>query len=258
MLYQLTSESTDKKSYLFGTMHLQNEAAFTYKNIILEKINECDSFATEFRLDDTDEEKTTRYMNLPPGILLETLLSPKKFAQIDMFLQSNLKIPLLALNRSKPLVITNLITSSIFQQDMELALDIYLYQYAKMQGKELLGIETFDEQLEILQKIPLEIQIKSLKDLIKNFEAHRQEMHNIADLYVKGDTKKLYKLAKKGAKGFRKIMLYDRNQIMSERIAKLINEKSICVAIGAGHLEGKRGVLNLLKQTGVKIKKVKH
>lgn len=139
---------------------------------------------------------------------------------------------------------------------MELALDVYLYQYAKMQGKELLGIETFEEQLEIMQKIPLEIQVESLKDLIKNFDAHRQEMNDLAELYAQGETKQLYKLAKKGAKGFRKVMIYDRNEIMAERITKLIEEKSACVAIGAGHLEGKRGVLRLLKANGVKVKKI--
>ncbi|MFK7947792.1 MAG: TraB/GumN family protein [Saprospiraceae bacterium] len=256
MLYQLTTKHTDKTSYLFGTMHLQNEAAFTYKEQILAKINECEAFATEFKLDEADEEKTTRYMNLPPGIFLETLLSKKKFAQIDAFLKSNLRIPLMAFNQSKPLVITNLITTSIFQQDMELALDIYLYQYAKMQGKELLGIETFDEQLEILEKIPLELQVKSLKDLIKNFDQHRLEMNEISQLYAEGKTKELYKLAKKSAKGFRRIMLYNRNTIMSERIAKLITEKSICVAIGAGHLEGKRGVIKGLKAFGVEVKKI--
>jgi uncharacterized protein YbaP (TraB family) len=237
-------------------MHLQNEDAFTYKEQILAKINECEAFATEFKLDDADEEKTTEYMNLPPGIFLETLLSKKKFDQIDAFLKSTLRIPLMAFNQSKPLVITNLITTSIFQQDMELALDIYLYQYAKMQGKELLGIETFHEQLEILQKIPLELQVKSLKDLIKNFDQHRLEMNAISELYAKGETKELYKLARKSAKGLRRIMLYNRNEIMAKRIAKLITEKSICVAVGAGHLEGKRGVIKLLKDLGVEVTKV--
>ena len=69
-------------------------------------------------------------------------------------------------------------------------------------------------------------------------------------------TKELYKLAKKSAKGFRKIILYNRNAIMSERIAKLITEKSICVAIGAGHLEGKRGVIKGLEALDVKVEKV--
>jgi hypothetical protein len=256
MLYRLKIKGAKKPSYLFGTMHLQNDVAFTHKKIVLKKIAKCDAFATEFKLDDADEAKMTQYMNLPEGVLLEGLLSKKKFGQIDAFLQENFHIPLLAFNGSKPMVITNLITASIFQKDMDLALDMFLYQHAKMQGKELLGIETFEEQLEIMQKIPLAIQVKSLKDLIKNFEAHRQEMHDLATLYAEGNTKKLYKLAKKGAKGFRKIMIYDRNEIMAERITKLIQEKSACVAIGAGHLEGKRGILNILKTNGVKVKRV--
>ncbi len=256
MLYRLQTKKMGKPSYLFGTMHLQNDAAFTYKSIVLEKINACDAFATEFKLDEVDEARTTEYMNLPPGVFLETLLSPKKFNQIDTFLQTNLQIHLMAFNQSKPLIISNLITSSIFQQDMDLALDVYLYQYAKMQGKELLGIETFEEQLEILQKIPLESQVKSLKSLIKNFDKHRKEMKELSELYQQGDTKKLYELAKKGAKGFRKIMLYNRNKIMTERIVPLIHKKSVCIAIGAGHLEGKKGILKYLKNEGVEVIKI--
>ena len=60
MLYQLHGKGTVNTSYLFGTMHLQNEDAFTYKEQILAKINECEAFATEFKLDDADEEKTTQ------------------------------------------------------------------------------------------------------------------------------------------------------------------------------------------------------
>jgi uncharacterized protein YbaP (TraB family) len=256
MLYRLKIKGQKAPSYLFGTMHLQNKAAFTHKAIIQEKINECEAFATEFRLDDADPVKMTKYMNLPEGFLLENLLSPKKFLAIDAFLQEKLNLPLIAFNQSKPLVVSNLITSSIFQNDMDLALDVYLYQYAKMQGKTLLGIETFDEQMEVLQKIPLETQVKSLKKLIKNFEEHRREMNAVAELYIKGDTKKLYKITKKGTKGFRKVMLYDRNRIMAERIIKLIQKQSTCLAIGAAHLEGQKGVLKLLKKAGVKIKRL--
>ncbi len=256
MLYKLKIKGQKKSSYLFGTMHLQNEAAFSHKVIIQEKINECDAFAAEFKLDDADPEKMTKYMNLPNGLLLENLLSPKKFKAIDTFLQRRLNLPLKAFNQSKPLVVSNLITSSIFQNDMDLALDVYLYQYAKMQGKILLGIETFDEQMEVLQKIPLETQVKSLKKIIKNFDEHRAEMNEVAELYVSGDTKQLYKITKKSAKGFRKVMIYDRNRIMTERIIKLIQEQSVCCAIGAAHLEGQKGVLKLLKKANVKVKRL--
>jgi len=256
MLYKLKIKGQKKPSYLFGTMHLQNEAAFTYKDIVQEKINECSAFATEFKLDDADQELMTKYMNLPKGLLLENLLSPKKFARIDAFLQSKLNLPLIAFNQSKPLVISNLITASIFQNDMDLALDVYLYQYAKMQGKTLLGIETFDEQMEVLQKIPLDTQVKSLKKLIENFDEHRIEMNDLANLYIKGDTKQLYKITKKSTKGFRKVMLYDRNRIMAERIVKLIENESTCLAIGAAHLEGQKGVLKLLKKANVKVKRL--
>ena len=67
MLYRLKIKGTKKPSYLFGTMHLQNDAAFTHKPIVLQKIAKCEAFATEFKLDDADESKMAAYMKLPEG-----------------------------------------------------------------------------------------------------------------------------------------------------------------------------------------------
>ena len=51
-------------------------------------------------------------------------------------------------------------------------------------------------------------------------------------------------------------MLYQRNVVMTDRFFKIIQEKSIFCAIGAGHLGGKQGVLRLLKQRGLTVKEV--
>ena len=132
MLYRLKIKGAKKPSYLFGTMHLQSDAAFTHKSIILQKIAKCEAFATEFKLDDADESKVAAYMSLPEDVSLDKLLSKKKFKEIDTFLQDNFHLPLMAFNKSKPMVITNLVTASIFQKDMELALDVFLYHNLKI------------------------------------------------------------------------------------------------------------------------------
>ena len=78
----------------------------------------------------------------------------------------------------------------------------------------------------------------------------------MAALYEQADIQKLYKVARRSTKGSRRLLLFDRNVIMARRIADLSQEMTLCAAIGAGHLAGKKGVLQLLKSAGFAVKPV--
>jgi len=54
----------------------------------------------------------------------------------------------------------------------------------------------------------------------------------------------------------RKMMIDDRNFIMADRIAKMTSQQTAFVAVGAGHLGGKKGVLRLLKLKDIKLKPI--
>jgi uncharacterized protein YbaP (TraB family) len=75
-------------------------------------------------------------------------------------------------------------------------------------------------------------------------------------LYLEGDIQKLYKATKKGSGKLRKILLFNRNKIMANRIDQFAKEETFFAAIGAGHLGGEKGVLRLLKLKGWKVKPV--
>ena len=156
----------------------------------------------------------------------------------------------------RPLFITNLLTEKILTDDNSVAMDSELYQLAQTLGKECTGIETFAEQLAILEQIPLAYQVKSLLKIGKNIKQFRKGLKKMFIIYESQDVQKIHKIAKKGAGKMRKIMLYQRNELMVERFSEKIYKKSIFCAIGAGHLGGKQGVLRLLKQKGLIVKPV--
>ena len=85
---------------------------------------------------------------------------------------------------------------------------------------------------------------------------HGYEIRKMTRQYEEANIQQLYKSVRKSAKGLRKLLLYNRNIIMADRIAEMAAEQSICVAIGAGHLGGSKGVLRLLKQRGLKLSPV--
>jgi len=243
-------------SYLFGTMHVMDQRAFRYKDLVEEKIRTCEIYAAEMNLDEVDQAAMSDTMDLDKDLSLSTLLKPKVYKRLEKLFTKQVGMPLSYFEKSQPLLISNLLTESQLSRDMPLSLDATLWQFAKEEEKILVGVESFAEQINILASIPLDYQIKGLIDLIKNFKQFRKQLTHLTKLYEQGDIQKLWKQSKKQAGGMRKLMIYDRNKIMAERIANLAREKSVFAAVGAGHLSGGKGVIRLLKKADFKLRPV--
>ncbi len=254
LVWQIT-EGGQNPSYILGTMHVRDARAFQFEHLFYEKILSCEAFATEFNLDDMHNQ-THFTLGLPDGLQLQDVIKPKTFAKISRVVEQKMGLPLVHFNNLKPIIITNMLTESVLSSDRLMSLDETLWSFASENGRLLRGIETFEEQVEILNKMSLDEQIKGLKDLASNFSKFRKQLLNMTKLYEQANIQQLYKVAKKTAKSNRRLLLYDRNHIMAERIAGMTKEMTLCAAIGAGHLAGQKGVLNLLKKKGFEVKPV--
>lgn len=251
LVWQIT-EGGKNTSFILGTMHVRDARAFQFEHLFYEKILKCEAFATEFNLDDI-QNQTDFTLSLPDGLQLHNVIEPKAFAKISRVVEQKMGLPLVHFNSLKPIIVTNMLTESVLSSDRLMSLDETLWRFASENGRILRGIETFEEQVEILNKMGLDEQIKGLKDLVSDFSKFRKQLLNMTRLYEQADIQKLYKVAKKTAKGNRRLLLYDRNHIMAQRIADMTKEMTLCAAIGAGHLAGKNGVLNLLKKNGFEV-----
>jgi len=136
-------------------------------------------------------------------------------------------------------------------------LDHDLWQFANENGKEMSGVESFDDQVNILSQIPIEHQVKSFKSTVKNVSAFKHKLKSLNLMYANDQADQLYKSSKKSMGKLRKLMIYDRNKHMVERILELSSEKTTFFAIGAAHFPGGKGILALLKKEGYKIVKLK-
>ncbi len=257
-LWEIKHAKNDAPSYLFGTMHVRDERAFGALSIVEEKIEECAAFAAEFNFEDADAVQMNGQMQLPENQSLKDLFKAKKYKRIATFLEKHIGADIALFEQQKPFFIYQLITEALFQKDMPFALDRHLYEHAKAQGKHLTGVETFAEQMEIMEKISLEQQAKILYQTIKDFKNYRKQLKKLTKLYQEAKLQQLNKSARKGMGSLRKLLIDDRNYIMADRIAEMTARQSIFIAIGAGHLGGKTGVLRLLKLKNMKLKPIKH
>lgn len=256
LIWSFKQADSDRISYLIGTMHIRDARAFKYQNLFFEKIISCDAFATEFNLDEAAYHLAQSSFMLPNGVTLKSLFTEKWYERVTELFQKKVGTDLLPYDALRPILLVNLLTESILLKDAPQSLDETLWQFAKENAKKMLGIETIQEQMSILQNMDIDDQIKQVKDITRNFGRFRKKLLQMTALYESADIEALYDAAKRSVKGNRKLLIYDRNERMAHEIEQIHAQQSICVAAGAGHLAGKKGILRFLKLKGFDIQPI--
>ena len=254
LLWQIDKPGLPGTSYLFGTMHVRDLRAFDYKDLVCEKILCCDAFATEINLSQAEFLFSEQTMDLPEGQSLDSLFSPKKYAKIARFFHKTTGMSIQHFEKAKPMMLTNYITGSFLNNDQPLSLDHFFWKFAEDKNRILLGIETVEEQINLMDKIPIEYQAAALWSIVKNVSRFRKNLIKLSALYQEGNLAKILKSAKKSMGKLRKMMIYDRNEIMAHRIGLMITEQTLFAAVGAAHLGGNKGILKKLKSAGFRLK----
>lgn len=253
MLWSVRSSDLMAPSYLFGTMHVRDHRAYTFYEQACRCIDQCEAMALEFDLGRMDQDTQAVIMQQVPAQSLEALLPSRKLEKIRKFFLRALSVDIFPLRQLSPLLVSNIINERLLEEDHPIALDEMLWQYARQADKTILGIETYEEQLKVLQKIPPEVQAQSIVAMARHFRQHRRHLLRLAALYAAGNLPQLHQSSKRSLSGMRYPMLYRRNAIMAERIGKMIAGQPVFCAVGAGHLYGGKGVLRLLKKQGLSV-----
>lgn len=240
-------------AWLFGTMHLRDRVAFVHQGKALRAIEICEAFAAEFNLDEAPESGLETHLLLSEGQSLATLLRPHQYAKIRQSLIKYIGIDPDLAPRYSPFAWLSLIDNSYFAQDHALSLDEYLWRHAREAGKQMYGLESFATQADIIQRIPLALQCRSLATWARRPTAHRRHLERLIQAYKQGDIHRLYQSSKKNMGGLRQLLLYNRNQLMANRIHELAQQHTLFVAVGAAHLAGGKGIIRLLKGKGWRI-----
>ncbi len=257
LLWRITPAKSKRSSYLFGTMHVRDLRAFGWLETARHYLATCEVFATEFDFSETDEAALALALKLPDNKTLDQFLKPGVWKNLDFYCRKELGIPAEAMRRQHPMTVTTALTAAFMADESAHSLDETLWHDAQALGKVTTGVETFADQLNTLNNIPFQQQIKALTWLLKNHKSQKRRLKKMMGWYASGNIVQLYKAAKKDARGMRRILLYDRNVMMTKRFEEIARERPLFCAVGAGHLAGQKGMLRMLKKAGFKVKAVK-
>lgn len=289
LLWQISGKGL-KTSYLYGTMHVSNEKVIKLSDMAMDELDKCQVMAGELVLKESDMMPMLMSL-IMKDTTLEMLLSPAEYQIVHKKLEEKMGFMATMLEKIKPVFISVMLSEQANQKSNEKdgektettppfgkdfgkgfgglgglgggnqkpPLDMYLQDKAKQKGKEVVGLETVEEQLAAFNTITLKEQAKMLYETVTSEnKAEGQSLEGMLDLYYRQEIDSLYMLTNQAlSSNSNDKLLIERNTNMADRMEKIMKEKSLFTAVGAAHLAGKTGLIDLLRKRGYRVEVIK-
>src|ERR1700733_4097378 len=261
LLWEITGNGLQKPSYLFGTMHVSSKLVFHLSDSFYLDIKNADVVALE--LDpQLWQDQLFRFENLQSNLRFYTQGAPNDFINERSFQLERYEDRLKSALSDEPTVINGLLyrtfrTQADFEEDTYL--DLYIYQTGKKLGKQATGVENYFQT----ERLVMEGAQDMMKDKKKRSpDADGEPAYEIErktqEAYRKGDLDLLDSLERlmEPSESYMEKFLYRRNEIQAASIDSIVKNRSLFVGVGAAHLPGKRGVIELLRKKGYTLRPV--
>ena len=261
LLWKIEGKGLHKASYLFGTIHIIKSEEFFLPNGFNEAFNKSNNIVFEIdmsMLDDMEE-----VMSLLPKVMmkddlsLRDLISEDEYEKVNRFF-TEAGLPLFFLEKIKPMFLTMFadpeVKPGILENGEYKSYELEFHSMAENQNKKVSGLESIDYQISILDSIPYKEQARMLLESIDNQAQDTSSFDLLVKQYKEQDINTLFNSIKKDdISKYEKILLNDRNENWIPVMEEMMKQEASFFAVGAGHLGGEKGVINLLRKAGYKV-----
>lgn len=257
LLWEISGNNLEKASYLFGTIHLACEGDVELRPEIQAAFDASENLILEMAMDDpalmtkmmqasisTDGKTISEKLGKDLAVKVDLLLLEKMGTGLNSFDQLNL-----------PTFSTQM---SLLSLDCPMALgyDMMLTLEAQRLKKEIVGLESIEKQIEILFAQSDEEAIQTIQYIVDNLDEFILETQQLMELYQQQNIQEMYNFTKRAfddpkyPSGNIEKFLDERNQNWIPIIEKHIQSRPSFIAVGAAHLAGEQGVIQLLRNQG--------
>jgi len=193
---------------------------------------------------------------------LKTVLKPDTYKRLEA-IAAEAGVPLEALQQFKPWIATMRITLMKMKKmglDENLGLDRYFYLKAQADNKAVKGLESIDFQIALLDSLSDENPNDFVTRSITELAQIEDELNNLLKAWETGDFQTLETLINKSFEEFPDQFdkfITARNKAWIKQLSGMLNSgETHMVVVGAGHLPGEQGVINLLRKKGYTIEQL--
>ena len=254
LLWEITGNDLEKPSYLYGTMHVSKKVAFRLDDVFYKALNESDCVALE-------SDPTTW-----PGFNYDMMLN--EMAHYNNY-RSEFYTNLFKLTHPEEMAVrasvrmdNGAVNAYLYRKngaadnfEEETYLDMFIYQAGKKNGKKIYGLEDLAESRYLTTKAAYNANKKDLDPWLQKLYAKENPYLIQENLYRDRNLDLLDSIgAGVNTKFYRENMLFIRNENMVNSLVKLMPSKSVFAGVGAAHLPGDQGMINMLRERGYTVK----
>jgi uncharacterized protein YbaP (TraB family) len=261
-------QSDDAIVYLLGSIHFADESFYPLRKEIEEAFYLSDHLVVEINIDD---EKAKRYRDLikekgsyKDNTTIRDEITYQTYRKLESVLR-RFGMPMEMVDKQKPGILVLTLTSvQVMKMGFmpEMGIDAYLLRNASRTGKNIIELETVEEQIDIFLNIS-DGDLLLREALFSLDEADRQMM-DMMFCWKTGDEACIESILFEDALtnypsfvSIYDILFFRRNEDMANDIRTFLDSKgTYFVVVGAGHLVGDKGIPDLLRNAGYQVKRL--
>lgn len=248
-------------SYLFGTIHSEAPGVVELDPAVENAFTGSRQVILEVMLDTNALVAGSAALLITDGRRLSEIVGKPLFEQAAAALRSR-GIPAAVAERMKPWAAATVLSTPVPETGR--VLDTALFQRARQAGKQVHGLETIAEQLEVFEGLPLDDQVALLRDAVEQFAGIDALHAELLAAYKRQDLAAMMAINEAAmqtgdrrlAEKFQRRLIVDRNHRMAERVETYLQQGGAFVAVGALHLPGEQGLVRLLEERGYAVRRV--
>lgn len=254
LLYTLSKDG-ELRGYLLGTVHSDDPRVLNFSGAFLEALKSCDRFAMELVPNQPTMARLMEYMHYQDGTTLQDRIGAERFARV---VEAASVYRLSAQQLSTMKVWAAMMTLSIPPPKNGLFMDLSLALQAAGEGLTVVGLETLEEQLSFLEDMPEEQQLVLLDQALEDLDEVESYFESMIADYIRSDLDglkqksdaQLAELPDAVESYFWEQGIDARNLRMRDRLIKELGEGTVFAAVGALHLPGETGLVELMRNEG--------
>lgn len=241
-------------SYLFGTMHTDDNRVSELSPTVIEAIKSVDTFVME-----AEPGNDPKNLLMDKGSLAE-LITEAEFEQVRELADFHV-MHLGAAMQMKPWLLA--VVFDLPKPQTPFAQDNLLMRKAEDLNKYVVGIETSKEHFAVMDNFSLDEQLVMLRAVLKRTAAEKEaNFEKLIAAYLQGDSANIlalddemtgHVLPKALWAKMRTKLVEERNVIMAQRTLEKAKSTPLFIAVGASHLAGDNGLIAAFKKAGFKL-----
>lgn len=258
LLWKITGKDIAAPSYLYGTFHLLCPDDFNMSDEVKKAFHQTQQLYLEIDLDDPQMmAKMMKGIMMKDGHNLKEYISEKDYDSCSRIFKAKTGMPLSMVSTYKPFMLTSMLYPAMIGCQ-PIAFEKEFEKMAKADSMEIKGLETIEDQLGVFDEVPYKTQAKMLVKALYEMDKGKEQFNEMVALYKTKNVKALHDNVSSDTElgSSEKLLLDKRNQNWIPVIERVTAEKPTFIAVGAGHLGGKKGVINLLRKQGYKVEPV--